>query len=204
VINDHYNEFVRTNKKGKCPYCGLNDIDGEYVHTREAYDHYLPKSTYPFCSINFKNLAPICHKCNSGNKGSKDPLHDANGNRRKSFYSYNTLPYNIEIKIDINTSNIENLRPENIQLDFGPSNLSQEIQTWKKLFGIEERYKAKCCDADAKHWIVQVAEECQNYGLSPQAFLQAKLREAAHSPFHDLNFLRKPFLEGCDKIHLFD
>jgi hypothetical protein len=64
-IDDHYQTFVQTNKSGKCPFCGINDLLGEYHSKREAYDHYLPKALYPFNSINFRNLVPACHHCNS-------------------------------------------------------------------------------------------------------------------------------------------
>lgn len=72
-IDDHYQTFVATNKAGKCPFCGIGDIKGEHHSKREAYDHYLPKALYPFNSINFRNLAPACHECNSSYKLSKDP-----------------------------------------------------------------------------------------------------------------------------------
>jgi len=203
TINEHYKEFIKINSKGKCPFCGLIPIDGEYDDTREAYDHYLPKSKYPFSSINFKNLAPICNKCNSGNKGTKDPLHDTKGNRRKSFYAYNAMPYTLEIGLEINSPDILKLTPQDITITFGPDNLSEEIRTWNELFGIEERYKAKCCSADAKYWITQITEECQNYGLTPRVVLQGKLREAEKSPYSETNFLRKPFLEACDAQNIF-
>jgi hypothetical protein len=203
TINEHYKEFVKKNSKGKCPVCGLLPIDGQYVHTRDAYDHYLPKSKYPFSSINFKNLAPICDKCNKGNKGANDPLHDKNGNRRKSFYAYNTISYKLEIKIQINTLDILKLTPQDISITFGPANLSDEIRTWNELFGIEERYKAKCCSEDAKYWLTQITDECQNYGLAPNVIFQGKLREAEKSPYSETNFLRKPFLEACDAQNVF-
>lgn len=42
-------------------------------------DHYLPKTTYPHLSIHPYNLVPLCHNCNSGAKGAKDPLASVNG-----------------------------------------------------------------------------------------------------------------------------
>jgi hypothetical protein len=181
----------------------LHDIDNEYVHTRDAYDHFLPKSEYPFSSINFKNLAPICHKCNSSNKGSKDPLYDAQGNRRKAFYTYSLLPYVVEINLEINTSDLLCLEPDTINISFGPETFKEELETWDDLFRITERYKAKCCSNEAKYWLTQVIEESENCGLSRDVFLKNKLAGAKKSPFVDLNFLRKPFLEACEDKHLF-
>lgn len=202
LISEHYFEFMMVNSQGKCPFCGLFDIDGEYDHTREAYDHYLPKSEYPFCSINFKNLAPICNKCNSGNKGSKDPIHEANGNRRKAFYAYNSASYNLEIDIRLNSPNIGHLTPQDITIDFGPLSLLEELQTWNDLFSIRERYQAKCCSAEAKYWITQIIEECGD--LTPSEFLSIRLEGAQRFPYSDTNFLRKPFLRACEAQHIFD
>jgi hypothetical protein len=201
VIDDHYTEFVKINSKGKCPFCGLYDIDSEYVHTREAYDHYLPKSKYPFSSINFKNLAPICNKCNSGYKGSKDPLYDINGNRSKTFYPYNPIPHIIEVDLKLNSADIDNLTPQDITFTFGPASLEEELKTWDNLFGIEERYKAKCCSADAKYWITQIFDE--SYDKSPRELLSVRLETAKKSPYTDNNFLRKPFLEACEALDIF-
>ena len=53
-----------------CPFCGIISLEPSGGEYRDAYDHYLPKSKYPFTSINFKNLIPICEKCNrKGRKG---------------------------------------------------------------------------------------------------------------------------------------
>ncbi len=203
LIDEHYIEFVKINRIGKCPFCGLYPIDGEYVHTREAYDHYLPKSKYPFSSINFKNLAPICNKCNSGNKGSKDPLQDANGSRRKAFYSYSSVPYSIEIGLILSSNDIDNLTPQDITITFGPDNLSVELQTWTELFGIEDRYKETCCSADAKEWVTQILDESQLFGYTSSEFLKIRLEVAQRYPHSNMNFLRKPFLEACEAQHIF-
>ena len=80
-MSEHYRDFVKLNDEGKCPYCGIADIEGGYSSKREAYDHFLPKGIYPFNSINFYNLAPMCHKCNCSYKLSKDPLLDNQGAR---------------------------------------------------------------------------------------------------------------------------
>ncbi|MFS0670143.1 hypothetical protein AB1L12_19780 [Peribacillus frigoritolerans] len=201
-IGDHYTEFVKKNLKRKCPYCGLLPIDGQYVRTREAYDHYLPKSKYPFATINFKNLAPICGKCNSsGNKGAKDPLHGKDGKRRKAFYSYSANPYNLEISMNLNTNDIRNLTPQDITLTFGPASLEEELETWNELFNIEKRYKAECCEDNAWYWMTQIFEECAD--KTPSEFLEIRLESAGKYPLNETNFLRKPFLEACKALQIF-
>ena len=201
-INDHYQTFVSTNKAGKCPFCGIGDIKGAHHTKREAYDHYLPKALYPFNSINFRNLAPACHECNSSYKLSKDPAHDRDG-RRKAFNPYAATAHTVQIQIALRHAEFEKLMPADITLEFGPAALREELDTWKDVYGIEERYKAKLCsENDGKYWLTQVLEECQAYGKSPVEILTMLTQQAQSRPYADCNFLRKPFLDACQQIGL--
>lgn len=203
-IDNHYQIFVSVNKAGKCPFCGIGDIKGQHHSKREAYDHYLPKALYPFNSINFRNLAPACHECNSTYKLSKDPLHNATG-RRKAFYPYTTASYTIQIQITLQHADIDALTPTDIAIQFGPAGLAEEIETWKEVYGIEERYKAKFCgENDGKYWLTQVLDECQAYDKQPADILAMRAQQAQSSPYADCNFLRKPFLDACQQIGILD
>lgn len=211
-IDDHHFTFTGVNRKGKCPFCGIHDVKGIYHSKREAYDHYLPKSKYPFNSINFYNLVPACHECNSSYKLIKDPLHNTkdplmaqNGGRRKSFYPYQAISYTIDLDIELNSTDWLNLTPENIILTTGPENFREEIDTWMDVYGVEERYKAKCCgENDGKYWIEQVLDECQNDGKTPDEIFTTLMRQAKKSPFAESNFLKISFLEACQKSGLFE
>lgn len=203
-LTDYYKEFVKENDEGVCPFCGLLPIDGEFDPTREAFDHYLPKSKYPFNAINLKNLAPSCNKCNSGNKGGKDPLHDAAGNRRKAFYPFAAEPSEIDITVSIAHKNWNDLKSEDVVIDFGPISKADEINTWKELFRVDQRYSAKCCNNNGGvGWISRVFDECQNYKLTPTEMLKAELETAAKTPWVETRFLKKAFLEGCEREGLF-
>lgn len=208
-IDDHYQTFVQTNKSGKCPFCGINDLLGEYHSKREAYDHYLPKALYPFNSINFRNLVPACHHCNSSYKTSKDPAYPLKdparaAHRRAVFYPYKAASHAIELQIDLHNSNIAELTPEQINLQFGPAVISQEIDTWRDVYGIDERYKAKLCgENDGKYWLVQVVEEWGQDDRSPADFLAILARQTKSRPFAECNFLKKPFLDACSALGLF-
>lgn len=203
-IDEHYQAFLQANTTGKCPFCGLGDIKGVHHTRREAYDHYLPKALYPFNSINFRNLAPACHECNSTYKLSRDPAHNVAG-RRKAFYPYTTDTHGIEITVDLNNPDIDRLTPSDIQLTFGPATVHEEIETWREVYGIDERYKAKCCgESDGKYWLAQVFDEWTGNDRTPADFLLTLNRQVARSPLADCNFLRKAFLEGCQRIGLFD
>lgn len=205
-IDDHYQTFAQTNKAGKCPFCGVNDLLGEYHNKREAYDHYLPKALYPFNSINFRNLVPACHHCNSSYKTSKDPAYEPKDparavQRRAVFYPYKPAAQSIELQVTLQRSDIARLTPADITLHFGPAAVAEEIETWKDVYGIEERYKAKLCtDSDGKAWLTQVLDEWKELGRDPLDFLQTLTFNTKKRPFTDCNFLKKPFLDACHQI----
>jgi hypothetical protein len=215
-IDDHYKTFVKTNKAGKCPFCGITDLHGRYHSKREAYDHYLPKSLYPFNSINFRNLVPACHHCNSSYKTSKDPAHEpkdpAGGVvRRKFFYPFSTAPHKIDLQVTLGHVDYENWKPSDIQLTFGPTHISEQIDTWKDVYGIEERYQAKLLSVDGKAWLVQVLDEWRwkddesiEGGMAPDECLRDLNRHTQRSPFADNNFLKNSFLIACKKAGLFE
>lgn len=202
-IDEHYQAFMQANTTGRCPFCGLGDIKGVHHTRREAYDHYLPKALYPFNSINFRNLAPACHECNSAYKLSKDPAHSAAG-RRKAFYPYATGASPIEITVDLNTPDIDRLTPADIRLTFGPAAVHEELETWKEVYGIDERYKAKCCDSDAKDWLEQLRILRDAHGITPDASLATIQQQTVKAPVANSNFLKQAFLEGCQRAGLFD
>jgi len=202
-IADHNKQFFTVNNGGKCPFCGLSDMKGIHHTKREAYDHYLPKYRYPFNSINFRNLAPACHECNSTYKLSKDPAQNAAG-RRKAFYPYATGAHGIEITVDLGSPDIDRLTPADIQLTFGPAAVHEEIETWKEVYGLDERYKAKCCDVDAKDWLEQVRILRDTHGIAPEASLATFQQQTAKDPVANSNFLKLAFLQGCQLAGLFD
>ncbi|WP_434728561.1 HNH endonuclease [Pseudomonas soli] len=207
-IDDHYKTFVQTNKAGKCPFCGINDLLSEYHTKREAYDHYLPKALYPFNSINFRNLVPACHHCNSSYKTSQNPAYtpkDPAGvvRRRAVFYPYKTTQHSIELQVVLHQPDIAKLTPADITLLFGPAAVTEELDTWKDVYGIEERYKAKLCgENDGKYWLIQVLDEWKEGGRDTNEFMSALARQVQKRPYADCNFLRKPFLDACKKIGL--
>lgn len=89
-------------------------------------------------------------------------------------------------------------------MTIGPVALIEKIATWKDVYGIEERYKAKLCgDNDGKYWLTQVLDEWTVGGRKPADFLATLARQTQDRPFADCNFLKKPFLDACQQIGLF-
>jgi hypothetical protein len=152
----------------------------------------------------------MCHECNSSYKLAKnplqhiDPLRKANaGARRKTFYSYAVVSPGISIDVTLATVDIDNLRKEDIALNVTAPGRDEELEAWKEVFGIEERYKAKCCGKnDGKYWLMQAVDECANAGNTSQEILQKIQRNADVSPWAEANFLKKPFLMACNQAGL--
>ena len=99
---------------------------------------------------------------------------------------------------------VANLKPANINLLFGPTALKEKIDTWKDVYGIEERYKAKFCgENDGQYWLTQVLDEWQEDGRQPTDFLKTLARQTQSRPYAECNFLKKAFLEACQQIGFF-
>ena len=207
TIGQYYRDFVRRGKgndKDVCPFCGLLPIDGEFDPTRDAFDHYLPKVTYPFNSVNLANLCPSCNKCNSGNKLEQDPIHDKSGNRRKAFYPFGNVQPDISITATVQVADWDNPTPSEISVKLNSQNHPVETKTWAEMYRIPSRYAARCCsNAGGTSWRNKVMQDCHNYGLNPDEMYRAEVKTAKSSPWHDANFLKVAFLEGCDRTGMF-
>lgn len=199
-LDEHYDAFMITNAHGKCPFCGLGDIKSNLLSKRDAYDHYLPKDIYPFNSVNFKNLVPCCNTCNSSYKLVKDPVYDKAGNKpRKAFYPFGTIkPDSIVFNVKVNALDSHDPKQNNIDLSFSSATNAEEIEAWRDVYGMDERYLDKCKSEDAKLWLDQIIDELKNYELDPKAYfpryIAVRKRQANYLEY---NFIRVPFLESC-------
>lgn len=78
ISSNENNSYIIADYIGvnSCVYCNRQYIlnieadDGSKV-VRPEFDHFLPKSKYPFFALSIYNLIPSCHTCNSNCKGSK-------------------------------------------------------------------------------------------------------------------------------------
>jgi hypothetical protein len=136
---DYYNDLIdNQNANYKfCPCCGLVPVESSESRYREDNDHYGPKADYPFASVNFFNLVPLCSKCNKKCKSTKNPFE----NSRKSFYAFKALSQEFEITITINNTNTTNygdLQEGEVLLEF--NNDADKVDTWDWLFQIRSRY----------------------------------------------------------------
>jgi hypothetical protein len=150
LVQDHFNDFIDNNhqKAFVCPFCGLHKLKPSKAVNRDAYDHYIPKAFYPFISINYLNLFPICHECNSDEKKATDTLF-INGTRRKVFYPYDTsyrsdqLSIVVEPQESYSSFNFKTLLQDikwNYKFTY-EGNSDQRLESWDEIFRIKGRYK---------------------------------------------------------------
>jgi hypothetical protein len=140
----------------------------------------------------------MCYECNSTYKLAKDPIRGPGGTRRKAFYSYATTSTSIEVSVTIKSSDVVNLKPNDLDLTMTSPGHEEEIEAWKDVFGIDERYKAKlCAQNDGMAWLAHIIEEAENGGLTKDELLALVFRAAERSPYDGANFLKRSFLTPC-------
>lgn len=60
-----------------CPYCNRQytfTVSGETGISRPQFDHYLPKSEYPFFAVSLLNLVPSCGLCNQSKSAKEEKV----------------------------------------------------------------------------------------------------------------------------------
>jgi hypothetical protein len=192
---DYYKNLISLNEFEVCPCCGMIDFELEDSKYREAYDHYLPKADYPFSSVNFRNLVPICYKCNSDRKGTKNPIE----NERVAFYPFNNSiihKISIDIKID-KTKDLDKLKKEDIEISF--LGKKEEIETWNWLFDISERYNS-IIQKYSKSMLQRVKtryirEKKLSNDITYDKTIDFMIKEFSEEEYTDKNFLRIPLLK---------
>jgi len=209
LILAHYKSFMIVNDDGICPFCGIYPMDGINDSTREAYDHYLPKSLYPFNSINFKNLSPMCNKCNSGNKSTNDPIEHISS-RKLAFYPYSKDHPEIEFEFKLLTNTVQNITPSDFTLSINAPLNIEEVETWNRVFNVKERYNAMICNKhEAKEWFTEIYEYYENAKTigdikKAEDWYERVIRATTHNPRLIKNTIKRKFLEECMTKGLFN
>lgn len=222
MITAYDEQFMGVNNKGICPFCALNDLKGNNHSYREAYDHYIPKGIYPFNVLNFRNLSPMCHECNSTYKLVKSPIEKRMKKkdidplklkkyRTKAFYPYDEVHPELTIDIELTSTDIKSLSPKNIILHFRTDiEAEEEINSWRRVFGLDERYKAVLCSPnDGIGWYNSIVDEFENVKeiseiKEAETYYKNVLKAANKQPLSGRGFLKSKFLEECKKKGMFD
>lgn len=192
---DYYNKLIERNPYKTCPCCGLTPIESAETHYVEDNDHYLPKAEFPFATVNFKNLVPLCGKCNKKHKTTKNPFE----NGRRSFFPFDPNHQEIGIEtiiIDSDELDYGKLRPDDIQINF--DNDSDKIDTWNWLFNIETRYNEEVRDISKTELRIIANRLFKNkkrkLGRSYEEILDDKIEDYEFERLKNNSFLKIPFL----------
>lgn len=149
VRDEHYKAIYAAAIEHVCPFCGTEYFDAPGA-PREALDHYLAKSRYPFAAINLRNLVPMGHKCNSSYKLAVDVLYDVGGVRRVAFDPYNHTRIGVVLDdsepFDGSTPNTPRWT-----INFDPD--APAVPTWDAVFSVRERYKRDHLDEGYSAWL---------------------------------------------------
>lgn len=220
LIAEYDEEFMNANDKAICPFCGIQPLKGNNHSYREAYDHYIPKALYPFNSVNFKNLAPMCHECNSTYKLAKFPIYENDdrkidplireNDRVLAFYPYANEHPEIVFRINLLNGDVLNLAPEDIEIKISAEGYDEQIESWMRVFGIDERYKALICSkGEGLGWYKSIMEGydnavAQGSTLTRAQYYEVLLIDAQYEPLSSNGFLKSIFLEECNAQGLFN
>lgn len=207
-LKTHFDDLKKVQKQVNiCPFCGLKILESQYGNTRDAYDHFLPKSKYPFNSINFHNLAPICDVCNEKHKKSKDPIHyekDKNkGKRRLVFYPYSTEKIDIDAKLTI-SKKFDFLNPKkgDFKFTYTCKGKDEQIETWDEVFGANAQHSALVLDM-RRTWLESVLiaefEAIKHYApgvVLDGNFIKTKTKKLKEgNPLVDFAFLKAAYFD---------
>ncbi|MBG1271236.1 hypothetical protein [Nostoc sp. WHI] len=168
IRDRHYKVIYDAVPSHTCPFCGCENFDAPRV-PREALDHYLAESKYPFAASNLRNLVPMGNKCNSRYKLAQDILFSDDGTRRKSFDPYNCTGIRLSLENSqpfAGTLTTTGQVPK-WQIEFAPT--SEEILTWDKVFRIRERYEKDVLDPAFKSWLDDFKLWCKSAKIAPSS-----------------------------------
>jgi len=201
-INTYYKVVVK--KSSVCKCCGINKVLTQFHTHRSALDHYLPRKHYPFNSLNFKNLIPICDICNSKYKLSEDTLYTTTKNKGKksnsktrtvAFYPFSKTAHNININITFKKNFDPDIEPKDIEIKFTCAGNEEKVATWDRIFGIKENYRAECCTDEMRMYYEEQYIADMNFGKTHKEYIAILERNR----YGDMNFLKIPFLEAINK-----
>lgn len=194
TLKSHYDKIV--GKDSRCRACGITQrMLTKHSDYRCAFDHYLPKGIYPFVSVNFFNLVPTCDICNEKYKKEKDTLLF-----KKAFPPYFRKSYGIQVSVTLHSSDILNLSPSDVDLQFKciecEDDYQVELRNWCRVYGIETQYKSFCCSETCLPYLSKIA-----VGGVDEIDSIIKMMEITKE--YDSNFLKLAMLRGAmDKLGL--
>lgn len=144
-LKNSIDRFIRENGLEVCPFCGLEGFLNIEGQSRIALDHWLCKDLFPMSAVNFDNLFPIGHDCNSrATKGSKNILIDNSlaKSRVRAYYPYLTHDGLTTSFSFINEPTIHGISDNDWNYIIEPRNTSEQdiFESWNSTLNIRTRY----------------------------------------------------------------
>ncbi|MEF3313429.1 hypothetical protein PV433_31550 [Paenibacillus sp. GYB004] len=186
TFKNYYENFYKETIEYVCPFCGLDNMLTSKDLYREAFDHYLPKSKYPFVSFLRENLFPICNTCNSLYKNDKNP-----NDYGKSFYPFTAQFNDCKLSFEIISGKIE-------ETEINSNYFQEEIETWNSLLDIKNRIN-NFADFNLNGWVSNISEAMRNYGVDFEHALNAEIK-ACKPQMQDHKFVKKAVLEALQGV----
>lgn len=183
TLKNYYDRFRDESVNHVCPFCGIGSMLTSKDKFREAFDHYLPKSKYPFVSLLKNNLYPICHTCNSTYKKDKNPMIFGRG-----FYPFSVEENDCVLVFSIKTGVIDNV-------EINSSNFQDEIETWDKVFDIKDRMK-NFAEDNLNGWMSNISEAVGIYNIDLETAKKAEIERCKSNKMQDHKFIKKATLEA--------
>ena len=172
---NHYRDFYQDNGE-VCCFCGIKELDEPEVQSA-AYDHYLHITKYPFVAINYRNIIPMCDKCNEPpGKGEKHVVFENYDTRTRRIANY---PYETGVSKSV-IMQMDTIFPgtNNVEFTYIGDNLLK-INAWLSLFDIESKYQG-AVRTKRKFWIDRLIIKNRNQILNTEAELRTNIQEVIH------------------------
>ncbi len=218
---DHYRQFMIVNNKRLCPFCGIHRIKGQFDGPRDAYDHYFPKSVYPFNSINFHNLVPMCDECNESYKKTREPIFskktDRANSRCKAYYPFDLALTMPKFSVSVGHKDYETLTHNDVELTVEKDGCHEEVDSWLRLFNLDHRYRLLLTEESfGKDWIEDIFEaqlhderilidgELCGENLTGLQYCEKEIRLSRRNAWAQQKFLKGPLLQAYRDIGLFN
>jgi hypothetical protein len=203
---EYYKAIQDENSFANCPCCGYIPFQNVFSSVREDLDHFFPKAHYPFASVNFNNLSPLCNKCNTDFKRETDPVK----NKNICFYNYETVQPIIKIDVDLDSQflsyahdvmvNDTKNKPDEKLVKIKLSGKDQKkIDRWNELYSIDTRYKDRVETFTYSVLRRLKLKQIRSKGKYAAA-IDADIEECKGDIFIHEHFLQIPFMESLKPI----
>jgi hypothetical protein len=200
IRDRQYDIVFATLPARSCPFCGCERVDPPKRSIvrdpakREDFDHYLPRSIYPFAGVNLRNLVPMGKKCNQDQKRNVDPVRNSHGGRRRAFDPYLPIP---ALSVDLTQTDLfGNGGHPHWRLQLGPA--SSELDTWNDIFDIRQRWIEGVLEQEYNEWLRLFAGEYRrrHSDVVEEPILLEEL-ELAHERACDQGYSDQAFLKAA-------